>query len=254
MELFRSQAENALEALASLTSGSSDIKSDGTGKEWSDEVSRNLVLLRLIISGISVLFDPQRIPGGTLVEKEKRDDDLEMKDIDGETEDTPGIEVSGADGSDEPMGEAQDDDVKPTYRYPAGYFFNDPEDPLYVTVHTLRDKVGEILHSVHTFLTSSQEDDVPCFNALYTVFDPCPFIVLFALTDCNRHIDLGLWMLVLRGRLVSWIGSLACLLQIFTLSRLAGCGKTTPGPFFSEGQMCIIFSGSDITPDQGPNQ
>jgi proteasome activator subunit 4 len=68
------------------------------------------------------------------------------------------------------MGEAQDDDVKPTYRYPAGYFFKDPEDPLYITVHNLRDKVGEILHSVHVFLTSSQEDDVPCFNALYTVW------------------------------------------------------------------------------------
>lgn len=161
MELFKSQAENALEALTSLTSGESDIKRDGTGKEWSDEVSRNLVLLRLVISGVSILFDPLRIPAGTLVEKEKKEDDVEMQDAHEDEDDDV--------GHDEPMGEAQDDDVKPTYRYPAGYFFKDPEDPLYTTVHELRDKLGDVLHKVHVFLTQSQEDDVPCFNALYTV-------------------------------------------------------------------------------------
>ncbi|KAL7276003.1 Proteasome activator BLM10 [Rhizina undulata] len=155
VQLFQTQAENALEALASLTSDTSEVKRDGTGKEWSDEVSRNLVLLRLIISGISVLFDPQRVPGGTLAEKENEDDDLEMGD--------PDIR-------DEPMGEAPDDDVKPTYRYPAGYFFKNKDDPLYVTVHELRDKIGEMLHQVHDFLTTKQEDDVACFNALYTAY------------------------------------------------------------------------------------
>lgn len=184
VELFSSQAEDALEALTSLTSGSSDIKSDGTGKEWSDEVSRNLVLLRLIISGISVLFDPLRIPGGVLVEKTKKGDDADMEDVDGDAETTNGIDVSAIDSSDEPMGEAQDDDVKPTYRYPAGYFFKDTEDPLYVLVHDLRDRVGGILHSVHVFLTSSQEDDVPCFNALYTVlpYSHYPRALYFLLT------------------------------------------------------------------------
>lgn len=163
VELFESQAENALEALTSLTSGESDIKRDGTGKEWSDEVSRNLVLLRLVISGVSVLFDPLRIPGGALAEKEKKEDDVEMQDADEDEDEEDGV------GRDEPMGEAQDDDVKPTYRYPAGYFFKSPEDPLYITVHELRDKLGDVLHKVHVFLTQSQEDDVPCFNALYTV-------------------------------------------------------------------------------------
>jgi proteasome activator subunit 4 len=183
VELFKSQAGNALEALASLTSESSDVKRDGTGKEWSDEVSRNLVLLRLIISGISVLFDPQRIPGGGLVEKEKRDDDLEMRDAEAETDPTGGIGIPIIDAGEEAMGEAQDDDVKPTYRYPAGYFFKDTSDPLYVIVHDLRDKVGEMLHTVHTFLTLKQEDDVACFNALYTVSNP-PMICFSILSSC----------------------------------------------------------------------
>lgn len=187
MELFKSQAENALEALTSLTSGDSDIKRDGTGKEWSDEVSRNLVLLRLVISGVSVLFDPLRVPGGTLAEKEKKEDDVEMQDVDGDEDD-------GA-GNDEPMGEAQDDDVKPTYRYPAGYFFKNPEDPLYVTVHELRDKLGDVLHKVHVFLTQSQEDDVPCFNALYTVGR----LFKFAFST-KANFALGISLLVCRCR------------------------------------------------------
>lgn len=174
-----------MEALTSLTSGESDVKRDGTGKEWSDEVSRNLVLLRLVISGVSVLFDPLRVPCGTLAEKEKREEDVEMEDADGEPNDGP--------NSDEPMGEAQDDDVKPTYRYPAGYFFKSPEDPLYITVHELRDKLGEVLHKVHVFLTKSQEDDVPCFNALYTVKDFWLFIVVCSF---KTNFDLGLSLMV----------------------------------------------------------
>ena len=162
VKLFRSQAEGAVQALLLLTSDDSGVKRDGIGKEWSDEVSRNLVLLRLAISGVSVLFDPQYIPGGKLAVKEKRgeDEDVEMK------EDTDG------DGDADIEIEAQDDDPRTTHRYPAGYAFEDAQDPLYIAIHELRARIGNTLHRVHTFLTSKQEDDVACFNALYTVSLP----------------------------------------------------------------------------------
>ena len=48
VDLLKSQGDNALQQLRTLTSSSSSIKRDGVDKEWSDEVSRNLVLLRLL--------------------------------------------------------------------------------------------------------------------------------------------------------------------------------------------------------------
>jgi proteasome activator subunit 4 len=153
VDLFSAQANAALEALTSLTSDDSGIKRDGIGKEWSDEVSKNLVLLRLATSGASALFDPQYIPGGTLAEYNFRDDDIETEndDLDGNEDEHAG------------------DDITTTHRYPAGYAFGNTHDPLYITLHKLRDRIGEILHQVHSFLTTKQEDDVACFNALYTV-------------------------------------------------------------------------------------
>jgi proteasome activator subunit 4 len=57
VQLFKSQCHSAIKSLDQLMSDDPPIKREGTGKDWSDEVSRNLVLLRLVISGISVLFD-----------------------------------------------------------------------------------------------------------------------------------------------------------------------------------------------------
>ena len=59
VDVFKSQAESALKHLSSLTHETSSVKRDGSGKDWSDDVTRNLVLLRLVLSGISVLFDPK---------------------------------------------------------------------------------------------------------------------------------------------------------------------------------------------------
>jgi proteasome activator subunit 4 len=158
VKLFCSQAGGAVEALTSLTSDTSPIGRDGTGKEWSDEVTRNLVLLRLSMSGVAGLFDPQYVSEGTLAGSIKDvEDDTEMKDeneidLDAEAEE-----------------EVQDDEPKTTHKYPAGYAFKDKSDPLYIAIHELRDRIGNILHRVHRFLTSEQEDDVACFNALYSV-------------------------------------------------------------------------------------
>lgn len=165
VKVFCALAEGAVQALSSLTSVSSGVKRDGTGKEWSDEVSKNLVLLRLAISGSSALFDPRYIPGGILADREP-----EMKDDDGD------VDMNGGSDSDsDPDIEAEtvtDEEPKTTHRYPAGYSFQNSEDPSYIAIHQLRDRIGETLHQVHTFLSSEQEDDVACFNALYTVIPP----------------------------------------------------------------------------------
>ena len=164
VKVFCTLTEGAVETLSSLTSDNSGIKRDGTGKEWSDEVSKNLVLIRLAISGSSALFDPRYLPHGSLAERQP-----EMKEDDGDVD-----MISSPDESDsDPDVESEsstDEEPKTTHRYPTGYAFKDQDDPLYISIHQLRDRIGETLHQVHTFLSSKQEDDVACFNALYTAY------------------------------------------------------------------------------------
>jgi proteasome activator subunit 4 len=152
VKLFETHAKSAMEGLVALTSSDSPIKREGTGKDWSDEVSRNLVLLRLIISGISVLFDV-------------RHDQVEGIDSDSDEDamDTEGID------DDAGLGEAEDEEVKPTFQYESGYPLQRGNQQ-YTLIHDLRHKVGEVLHTVHDFLIEKQPDDVPCFNALYNAY------------------------------------------------------------------------------------
>jgi proteasome activator subunit 4 len=161
VELFENQANSAINQLIALTGPDPPIKRDGTGKDWSDEVSRNLVLLRLLVSGISVLFDPRH----DLPEDGSAEDGNE---VDPDAMDTEGVD------DDAGLGEAEDEEVKPTFQYEAGYPLK-RDDKNYVLVHKLRHRVGETLHMVHKFLIDRQEDDVPCFNSLYNAYK-CWFI------------------------------------------------------------------------------
>ncbi|KAI9825460.1 MAG: hypothetical protein M1832_001190 [Thelocarpon impressellum] len=163
VKLFQSQAESALAQLASLTSSSSPVKRDGTGKEWSDEMSRSLVLLRLILSGVSVLFDP-RAYAAEMSKSDGANGDVEMSGTNGHAHGEDDVEEM-----DPLLGDPEDEEAKPTFPYPAGYLLQ-PGDPLYAVMHDLRVKTGELLHHVHEFLTEKQEDDVSCFNSLYTVY------------------------------------------------------------------------------------
>jgi proteasome activator subunit 4 len=65
VELFESQVKTATERLGNLISDNPTVSRKGKNKEWSDEVSRNLSQLRLIISGIATLFDPKKASGQT---------------------------------------------------------------------------------------------------------------------------------------------------------------------------------------------
>jgi proteasome activator subunit 4 len=163
VRLFKSQGEMALDQLRSLTNGSSSIKRDGIGKEWSDEVSRNLVLIRLLLSGISVLFDSRAAselenvahsdPGDEYNRMDHKDSDPMQED-----EDTAMA-----------LNDSQEDEVKPTFKYPAGYLLKEG-DPFYNEIHNLRKRAGLVLHEVHQFLVEKQEDDVACFGPLYTAY------------------------------------------------------------------------------------
>lgn len=161
--LFKSQGENAVSQLTALTSGTSPVKRDGTGKEWSDEVSRNLVLIRLLLSGVSVLFDSEA------ASKEVDVVDNDEMDLDAGTLNGHAPEEQDTEVSDIPVEEAEENEVKPTYKYPAGYVLTNT-DPSYKELHHLRHKAGELLHAVHEFLTHKQEDDIACFGPLYTAY------------------------------------------------------------------------------------
>ena len=166
VELFQTRAENAMNALALLASSNSPIKRDGADKEWTDEMTRNLTLIRLILSGASMLFDIKRVGSGVSTPELDAlidDEDTEMVGADDDDDETQAVSIK--DG----LGEARDEEVQPTKKYAAGYYFQDKNDPLYITLHELRDKIGETLHQTHIFLKTSQQDDVLCFNALYTV-------------------------------------------------------------------------------------
>ncbi|KAF2400915.1 hypothetical protein EJ06DRAFT_493478 [Trichodelitschia bisporula] len=158
IELFESQAKSAIDALGALTGDNSPINRDGTGKEWSDEVSRNLTLLRLIISGVAVLFDPKynQKPAG------------EAMDIDTSSVDDPS-DLEESDVEELSLGEADEEDVTRSFRYETGYpLATDSSE--YQEIHELRQLAGECLHRVHVFLVNHQQDDVPCFNALYNAY------------------------------------------------------------------------------------
>ena len=74
LRLFKNQAGRAMTHLRALITGTSPIKRDGSGKDWSDEVSRNLVLIRLTLSGVSVLFDSKGVSAGLETTSGSEDD------------------------------------------------------------------------------------------------------------------------------------------------------------------------------------
>ena len=163
VDLLKSQGGTAVQQLQKLTAGTSNIKRDGVGKEWSDEVSRNLVLVRLLLSGVSVLFDP-KVDSLEATTDAEIGDDTEMIDADEITSD----DHEGID-SDAVLGTTDDDEAKPTFTYPAGYLL-EKDDELYTQLHAFREETGQVLHQVHQYLTEKQEDDVACFEALCNAY------------------------------------------------------------------------------------
>ena len=155
VKLYESQGGRSIEALEALTGDSPPVTRDGTGKEWSDEVSRNLVLLRLVISGVSCFFrsDDGSVTPTTFQDTQTNGHSAEK------------FEQESADDLVEP----EDDKIRKTFQYTTGYPL-DPASPQYEAIHKLRRLAGEALHRVHEFLVHNQEDDVISFNALYMAY------------------------------------------------------------------------------------
>ena len=161
-KLFKYLGEGALQQLTALTVGNSTIKRDGVGKEWSDELSQNLVLVRMLLSGISSLFDAKAASGAEEVHSDPNDVDMVSANAD-----SPEPQGNGAIGT--PLDDVEEDEIKLAIKYPAGYLLNE-DNSVYKEIHSLRKEAGLILHKVHDFLVEKQEDDVLCFTSLYSAY------------------------------------------------------------------------------------
>ena len=163
-ELFRSQCETAMRSLTSLISGTSSIKRDGSGKAWSDEVARNLVLIRMLLAGASYLFDADADPNAN--------DDVRPTHANGDLRMESKHELPQEDNgvtAEDYLAASEDNEVRPTFKYTNGYPLR-AKDATYTEIHDLRAQLGKILHNVHEYLVLNQEDDIACFSPLYNAF------------------------------------------------------------------------------------
>ncbi|KAI6245250.1 Proteasome activator complex subunit 4B [Erysiphe necator] len=150
IELFESQVKTAIDRLTNLISENPSISRKGTNKEWSDEVSRNISHLRLIISGIASLFDPKNVSGFDSCDIQHNKELIEEHDH----------FLAGA---------AEDEEIQPRINYRAGYLLDEGSEA-YKKIHKLREEIGRLLSQIHIFLSFEQEDDVACFSALYQTY------------------------------------------------------------------------------------
>ncbi|KAL8310876.1 hypothetical protein RB597_001893 [Gaeumannomyces tritici] len=169
VELFESQAHAAAKKLEALMSDEPPVSRKGKNKEWSDEIVRALSQIRLVISGVSALFDPKRGAGRT--NGQVNGDGGEPRDAEGDVAMDGNEDESeeGADDDDEFAEDTDDDELKKRYVYPAGYLL-ERDSELYDHIHEIREDVGRTLSKTHKFLCTAEEDDVPCFTALYAAF------------------------------------------------------------------------------------
>lgn len=157
VELFASQVTSAAQQLELLMSDNPPVSREGKNKAWSDEVSRLMQQIRLVIAGMATMFDPKRASGDDT--GEVGDDD--MVDADGDED--------MMDDDDALAEDAEDEELRPQFRYKAGYLLK-PDDPAYNRIHELRDELGHLLTKTHAFLNEKQEDDVNCFTALCSAY------------------------------------------------------------------------------------
>ncbi|PFH61294.1 hypothetical protein XA68_17711 [Ophiocordyceps unilateralis] len=153
VELFASQVTSATQQLQLLMSDKPPVSREGKNKAWSDEVSRLMQQMRLVIAGMAIMFDPKRA-----------------------SDDGSGAGTMDGDGDDEMVeedelmaGDADDEELRPQFRYRAGYPLK-PSDSVYQRIHELRDELGRLLTKTHSFLNEKQEDDVNCFTALCSAY------------------------------------------------------------------------------------
>ncbi|KAG5518001.1 hypothetical protein PMAC_000456 [Pneumocystis sp. 'macacae'] len=68
-------------------------------------------------------------------------------------------------------------------KYPSGYFFeNKKNDPRYIQISQIKQKIGDMLHNIHTFLTKYHNDDIQCFKSLISTLKTWLLDVLYCRT------------------------------------------------------------------------
>lgn len=154
IELFASQTKACTTQLDLLLSDKSPVSRNGKHKEWSDDVSRLMEQIWLGISGMAALFDPTQATGTGMA---NGSGDAMDVDLDEDSDSDPLAEV------------AEDESLRPQFKYPAGYALQKGE-PAYIRVHELREQLGRLLTKAHAFLTANQEDDVKSFTSLYSAY------------------------------------------------------------------------------------
>jgi len=161
-ELFRAHAANGIKSIKSLLDGSSELKKET--KNWSDDLTRDLNLLRLLTSGVASLFDndgasthpsSNRHTNGS-ADTSSKSSDVVMGESDQGTED-------------EVLAFPEYDNLRASFIYTAGYSLQ-KGSKVYDELHAIRGRVGTALHEVHQFLIKEKEDDVPCFTALCSAY------------------------------------------------------------------------------------
>lgn len=166
MKIFESQAGHAIESLNALIGPNPPVRRDGTGKDWSDEVSRYLVLLRLALSGVSCLF---RSDDETIAPPTERYYNTAMDTTEDVLPNGQGDHDVNDQNADNVLSLPEEDRQYKSFSYPTGYPLS-TNSPVYAQAHQLRLKAGNTLHEVHEFLTKNQEDDVQCFHSLYSAY------------------------------------------------------------------------------------
>jgi proteasome activator subunit 4 len=112
-----------------------------------------------------VLFDPK---AASKASESSNDASINTNEI--EMEDASSL--SNGVGDEDPDASLDSSDeaaIKESFAYPTGYPLEEG-DILYTTIHEIRERAGFVLHDVHRFLSDKQEDDVPCFGALYSAY------------------------------------------------------------------------------------
>ncbi|CAK7231597.1 Proteasome activator BLM10 [Sporothrix bragantina] len=175
-ELFESQVNIAKAKMEALMSSDPPVSRKGKNKEWSDELSRALSQIRLVISGVSALFDPTHTSASKVASNDGHEMDIDADPKGGVITPSAAVGVEGGDESTamdedvDPLAEvASDDELKREFAYPSGYLL-DRRSILFERIHELRETIGFLLARTHVFLNSYQEDDVTCFTALYTTY------------------------------------------------------------------------------------
>ena len=172
--LFERQANYASEVLQGLIAKRIESGQTGVGKEWSDEVTDHLNLLRLIVSGISVLFDPQAVAAGRPADEDRSDDEDAQVHNGFVLVRSPSTKAR-AEGqceeeSDEDTCESHEEEDRQLFSYHTGYPLKAAHNLSYQKIQDLHNSIGTVLHEVHSYLTGRQEDDVPCLTALYLAY------------------------------------------------------------------------------------